>query len=166
MSTALSKVILPKCLMSFCSFLSLHGSLRAVMFEPVCSEQSVPLWASDPFGPQLPWQRHHQTFLERDPGSQSGRPGLTWPPLSHGHTTLISLGWTWTSWRRQPMLDSRCQTTGNRYTLASFKPRAQLQARLNSRSPHTCWGLGGKGTHICNLVWNASNKYGWAEFRR
>ena len=37
------KVIFPRCLMFFCSSLSLHGSLRAVMFEHVCSEQSVPL---------------------------------------------------------------------------------------------------------------------------
>ena len=36
------------------------------------------------------------------------------------------------------MLDARCQVTRNRYTLASFKPRAQLQARLNSKSPHMC----------------------------
>ena len=54
MLTVLSKVIFPWCLMFFCFFLSLHGSLRAVMFRPVCSEWPVPLSSSDPSGPQLP----------------------------------------------------------------------------------------------------------------
>ena len=67
MLTVLSKVIFPWCLMFFCFFLSLHGSLRAVMFRPVCSEWPVPLSSSDPSGPQLPCKGHHQPFFGERP---------------------------------------------------------------------------------------------------
>lgn len=131
MSTALSKVIFPKRLMFSAPFCP-------CMVHEGCDVWACVFWmvkfhckASDPFGPRLPWQCHHQTFWKTKEPIWEARADVA-PTFSWAHDFDL-IGVNLNIIERQ-LCWIRPWTTGW-YSLASFKLPKAATWGLNH---HTC----------------------------
>lgn len=142
MLTISSKVVIStvlSVLVFFCFFLSLSGSLRALMIQAE-AEGTTSVWAcllwmvsftviSDPSSRLLLWQCHCQLIMETDPAGQSwgsGRCDTATPTGAPQVLTLISLGLNFSGMVEVAGVGwTRSGTTKKSYTLASSKPEAK-----------------------------------------